>query len=87
LSSVYIKNMKYKYTYNEQSVDVRYFEVESEVMLTQEEVQDIALDCGLKEGNTNEGGDKGKKYRAKFLGTEYGDDSQPEYGGDEYKEE
>ena len=52
--------MKYKYTYNEQSVDVRYFEVESEVMLTQEEVQDIALDCGLKEGNTNEGGDKGE---------------------------
>ena len=79
--------MKYKYTYSEQSVDVREYEVESEVMLTEEEVQDIALNCELKDGYTCEGGEEGQKYKAKFLGTEYGDDAQPEYGGDEYKEE
>ena len=79
--------MKYKYTYSEQSVDVREYEVESEVMLTEGEVQDIALNCELKDGYTCEGGEDGQKYKAKFLGTEYGDDAQPEYGGDEYKEE
>tara|TARA_R100001591_G_scaffold31114_1_gene42100 strand:+ start:310 stop:555 length:246 start_codon:yes stop_codon:yes gene_type:complete len=77
--------MKYKYTYNEQSVDVREYEVESEVMLTEGEVQEIALGCTLKEGHTYQGGEKGKRYQGKFLGTEFGDDAQPEYGGDEYK--
>jgi hypothetical protein len=79
--------MKYKYTYNEQSVDVREYEVESDVMLTEKEVQDIALNCELKDGYTCEGGEEGQKYKAKFIGTEFGDDAQPEYGGDEYKEE
>ena len=78
---------KYKYTYNEQSVDVREYEVKSDVMLTEKEVQDIALNCELKDGYTCEGGEEGQKYKAKFIGTEYGDDAQPEYGGDEYKEE
>ena len=50
-------------------------------------MQDIALGCDLKDGYTYEGGKKGEKYKAKFIGTEFGDDSQPEYGGDEYKEE
>jgi hypothetical protein len=79
--------MKYKYTYNEQSVDVREYEVESDIMLTEKEVQDIALNCELKDGYTCEGGEEGQKYKAKFIGTEFGDDAQPEYGGDEYKEE
>ena len=79
--------MKYKYTYNEQSVDVREYEVESDVMLTEKEVQDIALNCELKDGYTCEGGEEGQKYKAKFIRTEFGDDAQPEYGGDEYKEE
>ncbi len=78
---------KYTYTYDEYSQDTRSYEIESEVMLTEEEVQDIALGCDLKDGYTYEGGEKGEKYKAKFIGTEFGDDSQPEYGGDKYKEE
>jgi len=80
-------NMKYKYTYSEQTEDVREYEVESEVMLTEEEVQEIALGCTLKDGYTYEGGEKGHRYKGKFVGTEIGDDAQPEYGGDQYKEE
>ena len=79
--------MKYKYTYSEQTVDVREYEIESEVMLTEGEVQEIALGCDLTEGYIYKGGAKGKRYMGKFLGTEFGDDAQPEYGGDEYKEE
>jgi len=56
-------------------------------MLTEEEVQDIALGCDLKDGSTYQGGEKGKRYKGKFIGTELGDDAQPEWGGDEYKEE
>ena len=78
---------KYKYTYSDSSVDIREYEVESEVMLTEEEVQDIALGCDLKDGSTYQGGEKGKRYKGKFIGTELGDDAQPEWGGDEYKEE
>jgi hypothetical protein len=82
-----MKKKKYFYTYDEYSQDTRSYEIESEVMLTEEEVQDIALNCELKDGYTCEGGEEGKKYKAKFLGTEFGDDAQPEWGGDEYKEE
>ena len=82
----YKKKKKYNYTYDEHSVDVRYFEVESEVMLTEREVQDIALGCDLKDGYTYQGGEKGKRYKAKFIGTEYGDDCQDQFGGDKYKE-
>ena len=78
---------KYFYTYDEYSQDTRSYEIESEVMLTEEEVQDIALGCDLKDGSTYKGGEKGKRFQATFIGTEFGDDSQPEYGGDEYKDE
>lgn len=78
---------KYKYTYSDSSTDIREYEVESEVMLTENEVQEIALGCDLKDGYTYEGGEKGEKFKATFVGTEFGDDAQPEWGGDEYKEE
>ena len=37
------------------------------VMLTEEEVQDIALGCNLKDGYTYEGGEKGEKLYDIFL--------------------
>lgn len=79
-------SMKYKYTYEEWSQDTRSFEVESEVKLTQEEIQDIALGCNLTDGYTYQGGPKEKRFQAKFIGTDYGDDTQTEFGGDEIKE-
>ena len=75
--------MKYNYTYEEYSQDTRSFEIESEVKLTQEEIQDIALGCNLTDGYTYQGGEKNKRFKAKFIGTEYGDDTQTEFGGDE----
>ena len=79
--------MKYKYTYQEWSQDTREYEVESDVMLTEEEIQEISLGCTLTDGYMYKGGEKDKRFQATFKGTEFGDDSQTEYGGDETKEE
>ena len=79
--------MKYNYTYEEYSQDTRSYEIESDVKLTEEEIQDIALGCDIKDGYTYLGGEKGKRFKATFTGTEIGDDVQTEYGGDETKEE
>ena len=78
---------KYKYTYQEWSQDTREFEIESDVKLTQEEIQDISCGCTFTDGYTYVGGEKDKRFKATFTGTEYGDDTQTEYGGDEPKEE
>jgi len=78
--------MKYKYTYDEWSQDTRSYEVESDVKLTEEAIQDIALGCSMTDGYTYVGGEKDKRFKATFKGTEFGDDSQTEYGGDEIKE-
>jgi hypothetical protein len=78
---------KYNYTYEEYSQDTRSFEIESDVKLTQEEIQDIALGCTFIDGYTYQGGEKDKRFKATFTGTEYGDDTQTEYGGDEIIEE
>ena len=74
---------KYNYTYEEYSQDTRSYTVESDVKLTQEEIQEMALSCSMVEGATY----KSKNSKATFKGTEFGDDSQTEYGGDEIKEE
>ena len=74
---------KYNYTYEEYSQDTRSYTVESDVKLTREEIQDMALSCSMVEGATY----KSKNSIATFKGTEYGGDSQTEYGGDEIKEE
>jgi hypothetical protein len=80
------KFKKYNYTYEEYSQDTRSYEIASDVMLTEEEIQDIALGCSLTDGYTYEGGGAGKRFKATFKGTEFGDDSQTEYGGDKIKQ-
>ena len=80
-------SMKYKYTYEEYSQDTRSYEIESDVKLTEEAIQDIALGCSMTDGYTYVGGEKDKRFKATFKGTEFGDDCQTEYGGDETKEE
>jgi len=77
---------KYNYTYEEYSQDTRSYEIASDVMLTEEEIQDIALGCSMTEGYTYQGGGTGRRFQATFKGTEFGDDSQTEYGGDEIKQ-
>ena len=79
--------MKYNYIYDEYSQDIRNYEIESDVKLTENEIQEIALGCSLTDGYTYLGGEKDKRFKATFTGTEFGDDSQTEYGGDETKEE
>ena len=78
--------MKYKYTYQEWSQDTREYEVESDVMLTEQEIQEISLGCTLTDGYTYVGGEKAKRFKATFKGTEFGDDSQTAYSGDKRKE-
>ena len=75
--------MKYNYTYEEYSQDTRSFKIESDVKLTENQIQEIALGCSLKDGYTYQGGNKDKRFKATFEGTEYGDDTQCEYAGDE----
>ena len=79
--------MKYNNTYEEYSQDTRSYEVESDAKLTQLQIQEIALGCDMTDGYTYLGGEKDKRFKATFKGTEFGDDSQTEYGGDETKEE
>ena len=77
------KKKKYFYTYDEYSQDTRSYEIESDVELTREKIQDMALSCDMVEGATY----KSKNSKATFEGTEFGDDSQTIFGGDEIKEE
>ena len=65
---------KYKYIYEESSVDVRAFNVESDVKLSKDEVMEIAQGCSLTDNYTYLGGEKGKRFKSTFLGTDYGDD-------------
>ncbi|HAB27461.1 MAG TPA: hypothetical protein DCE27_06710, partial [Xanthomarina gelatinilytica] len=51
------KSKKYNYTYDEYSQDTRSYTVESDVKLTEEEIQDIALGCNLTDGYTYKGGE------------------------------
>ena len=74
---------KYTYTYEEYSQDTRSYIVESNVKLTREEIMDMALSCDMVDGSTY----SDKNSKATFEGTENGDDTQTEYGGDEIKED
>ena len=61
---------KYTYRFSEQTIDTRYYKVESNTKLTQSEMQELAWSVKQTEGETftcNEG-------RATFEGTEYGDE-------------
>jgi hypothetical protein len=63
---------KYTYKFSEQTVDTRYYKVESNAKLNRSEMQDLAWSVEQKEGETfkcNEG-------KVTFEGTEVGDDAQ-----------
>ena len=77
--------MKYKYIYEEYSQDTRKYEIESDKMLTEQEIQDIALSVPIVDGSTDE--DKEEGYKVKFIGTEFGDDSQVNLSGSEVMED
>ena len=66
------KEYKYTYRFSEQTVDTRYYKVESNKRLTYNEVLDIAWSVEMKEGETY----KDKDGKSTFEGTEYGDDAQ-----------
>jgi len=63
---------KYTYRFSEQTVDTRYYKVESNTKLTRCEMQDLAWSVEQIDGESfrcNEG-------TATFIGTEVGDDAQ-----------
>lgn len=65
--------MKYRYTHEEQTVDVRSWTVESDVPLTEYQVEELCYEHGFDEGiahDTEEGNS------VQYHGTEYGDDTQ-----------
>ena len=66
------KEYKYTYRFSEQTVDTRYYKVESNKKLTYHEMQDIAWSAEQLEGSTYEDEDG----KATFEGTEFGDDAQ-----------
>ena len=66
------KEYKYTYRFSEQTVDTRYYKVESNKKLTYHEMQDIAWSAEQLEGSSYEDEDG----KATFEGTEYGDDAQ-----------
>ena len=66
------KKYKYTYRFSEQTVDTRYYKVESNTKLTQSEMQQIAWGVEQTDGETIEDEDG----KATFDGIEYGDDAQ-----------
>ena len=68
------KEYKYTYRFSEQTVDTRYYKVESNTKLTQSKMQELAWCC---EGTGGEFECKeSPEFKATFEGTEYGDDAQ-----------
>ena len=67
------KEYKYTYRFSEQTVDTRYYKVESDTKLTQAEMQDLAYTA---EGTGGDFECEETQSRATFEGTEYGDDTQ-----------
>jgi hypothetical protein len=76
--------MKYEYTIDEWSVDTRRWLVSSPEKLTYEQVVRLACDLPIGKSKIRMSGYEG--VIVKYLGTEYGDDSQHEVLGD-FKEE
>ena len=68
------KEYKYTYTFSEQSVDTRYYKVQSDKKLTYDQVLDLGFSCELKDNSVYEDQDG----KAVFITTEFGDDSQIE---------
>lgn len=65
-------SVKYRYTHEEQSVDIRSWTVESDVPLTDEQVEELCSEHGHAEGQVAHLDTSSVEYH----GTEYGDDSQ-----------
>ena len=65
-------SVKYRYTHEEQSVDIRTWTVESDVPLTDEQVGELCSEHGYAEGQVAHLDTSSVEYH----GTEYGDDSQ-----------
>jgi len=65
-------SVKYRYHYEEQSVDIRSWTVESDRPLTDDEVEELCYEHHDAIGQVAHGDDFAVEYR----GTEYGDDSQ-----------
>lgn len=65
-------SVKYRYTHEEQSVDIRTWTVESDVPLTDEQVEELCSEHGFDEGTAH---DTKEGNSVKYNGTEYGDDS------------
>ena len=72
---------EYEYKYTEQSVDVRTWKITSPKKLTEQEVQDLAVDSEFgEEGRVSK--DKETNITVEYEGVEYGDDCQTEIQGD-----
>ena len=67
------KEYKYTYRFSEQTVDTRYYKVESNKKLTYHEMQDIAWSVEMTEGEHFE--DENGSM-ATFEGTDFGGDAQ-----------
>ena len=74
--------MKYTYYYEETSRNTRCWEIESEVMLTENEIMELSMEAD-SDGETS----SGDTYKVTFTGTEYGDNTDIEITGDDLKEE
>ena len=65
-------SVKYRYHYEEQSVDIRTWTVESDRPLTDDEVEELCIEEGDVEGQVSHA----DTHSVEYHGTEYGDDSQ-----------
>ena len=66
------KEYKYTYRFSEQTVDTRYYKVESNEKLTKSEMQDLAFTA---EGTGGDFECEETQSKATFEGTEYGEDA------------
>ena len=81
------KEYKYTYRFSEQTIDTRYYKVESNTKLTQSKMQELAWTV---EGTGGEFQcEESPEFKATFEGTEYGDDAvyQMEEGEEDLKDD
>jgi len=67
--------MKYEYTVEEQSVDIRTFKVVSDKPLSDEKINEYYPTASFNERSVHTA-DYNPKVTVQYKGTEYGDDSQ-----------
>ena len=75
--------MKYTYEIEEYSQDSRHYTVESNVKLTEEQINQTYWEVDFVDGYTNTFDlDDKTKVKVTYVGTEYGDDAQVNITGD-----